>query len=205
MEEKPKLPAARDLWVEIRPGESLYIGEDVPSYAPLISRFRQIRGNIIACTIDIEYALDSLLVELIDPLKTANSKGIDPSLKKAVEDLKLIVNATWLKSRDTNMRLKIDILDKTTKYHPLLKVEDLGKLVSNLHEVHNIRNDFAHRMMCIRQKKTENGYDWDVYLDFGLRKELLDAAYFKKIEELYNGTMIRLEDLTRKLAAEKKG
>ncbi|RZN34954.1 MAG: hypothetical protein EFT35_08890 [Methanophagales archaeon ANME-1-THS] len=145
-----------------------------------------------------------MLVELIDPVKTVNSKVVDPSLTKAVEELKLIVNATWLKSRDTNMRLKIDILEKTTRYHPLLKVEDLGKLVSNLHEVHNIRNNFAHRMMFIRQKKTEEGYDWDVYLDFGSREELLDATYFKKIEELYTGTMKQLEDLTRKLTAEKK-
>ncbi len=202
MNERPKLPTSRDLWVELQPGESVYVDEKVPPLDPKMARFRQIRGNVVAYAINIEYALDSLLVELIDPLKTLNSVIDDPNMKKAVEDLKLIVNAAWLKSRDTNMRLKIEILNKTAKYHPILNSDEIDSLASDLHKVHNVRNDFAHRMMVIKQRKTKDGFDWDVYLDYGDKKLLLDTSYFRGIDELYTRSLKRLEDLTRKLNGE---
>jgi hypothetical protein len=200
MAKQPELPTFWDFGVEVENGQTIHMGKDAPSLDALLQQYRLLRGNLIAHTINIECALDSLLVDLIDPLKSRKISNAGPDVKNAVDELKLIIDASWLKSRDTNMRLKIDMLQKTSKFHPLLENEDVNELAKWLHEVHNIRNDFAHRMMVVKQKKTEKGYGWDVYLDFGDRKTLLDAEYVKKINDVYAKASRRLEELEKKLA-----
>ena len=119
-----------DSSITLEPGKSINMTEDVAmDYELQRKGLREIRGNVIARTIEIEFALDKLLTELF-------YQGIEG--EKLKNNFHLII----LEQSRITLSKKIDFLERYAKISGATL--EFDNTIKNIKKVSETRNDFAH-------------------------------------------------------------
>jgi len=181
----------RDSWIMLGPGQKIYVDEKIAkSWQEQRKALREIRGNVLALSIEIELILDQILIALFFPKDITNENLI--SIRKLFDNF-------LLKERPMSFNSKI-LLFRKLKEHYLLKDENLTNLLSNLEKIKDTRNRFAHNTLAFvvegespEQKLTPKltCYDKDI---------ILNNDYFDELNGVYKFTRESIENLVKKLS-----
>lgn len=108
------------------------------------SKYREIRGTILALAFEIEYSLDSLLTVILAPQEIETNPKTKSVSGLSSEEKRSAFNHLFLKSGPIRFARKVKVLRRLTSEYP-----SIGKLVpeallGRLREVIDARNRFAH-------------------------------------------------------------
>src|SRR3989338_2050737 len=181
---KHTMPPPWDSSITIEPGVSVYMDKDIANdYGKQKKALREIRGNVLAHTIEIEFSLDRLVTELFYP--NVNN-----------EQVKTTFNSIVFKQSRLSLSKKTEFLKHISKNLP--EESDFKELIKNLNAISQARNDFAHNIIDFRpDTETKKLLPFVIHPDG--QKEALDNAYFNKLNYLYSSTSTQIEAIIKKL------
>ena len=172
-----------DSSITLEPGRSINMTPEVSEDYELQRKgLREIRGNVIARTIEIEFSLDQLLVELF-------YQGIENEQHKNNFD------SVFLKQSRISISKKIEFLERFTKLsdHKM----ELTDIVKNLKEVSEVRNDFAHSIISFHPNEEANKLLPFMYIKG--EKVALNKPYFDGLNQLFGSIGSKIETLIKKI------
>ena len=179
---KPAFPPW-DSSITLEPGKSINMTEDVASDYELQRKgLREIRGNVIARTIEIEFALDKLITDLF-------YQGIkDEKLKNAFH---LIIPE---QSR-LALSKKIEFLERFANlFEYKLELIDINK---DLKGVSEARNDFVHCIITFHPNEEANKLL--PFMHTKGEKIALGKNNFDRLNQLFGSIGNKIEAIIKKL------
>ncbi|MBI4894898.1 MAG: hypothetical protein HY831_00235 [Candidatus Aenigmarchaeota archaeon] len=184
--------APRDSWITISPGQSIHIDKKLAKDWQLqVKALREIRGNVIAISIEIEIILDQLIQNLFYP------KGY---ITGDEEKIKKIFDHFILKERPMTFNSKISLFRRLTKEHYLLLGKDLKDLADNMDRIREIINRFAHNTLAFFPEGDVTNQKLVPKLTCYDKEILLNDVYFNELNKLYINTHQELENLIRSVS-----
>ncbi len=123
----------RDSWIRVAPGASVEIDARLGSeWETQRRRCRELRGNVLAKSFELEYIVDQLITETLFPADSVP------------EDNRAAFDEAFLKNPSTGFRNKIEALRKLRAQLPRLQAALPEDVISRLNKVRDLRNAFAH-------------------------------------------------------------
>jgi len=196
----------RDSWVEISPGESVYIDAKFQEKWHKETRaFREVRGNFLAACFEIEYLLDSLLSEALFPgLENPDAKPTDnvPLTMESGKVLKNLFDELILKGvslSPISFGFKIDLFKRLSSQIPALQSNMPEGFGNKLDEVRKIRNRFAHYPITFNPVGDPPDQKLLAKLVCRDKTLILNQDFFDKYSKLFGTVMTGLEEILQKL------
>lgn len=180
----------------LAPGQSIEVDEKIATdWNRQQQGLRSIRGNILAKSIEIELAIDVLLREFLFPKEWK----VNSLLENEIEKARILFDQCFSKNMVLNFGGKIRALRMALEEKQFISNEDQKALLDCLEEIRSVRNLFAHTTISFDPGKKTNGTELKAYVVQNGRKKYLDNEYFDRLNRVYVETIIRTENVTRKL------
>ena len=193
MTKKEPIPP-RDSWITLEPKQSIEVTPEVAAdWARQRIVLRQIRGNILAYSLDIEFAVDTAIREILFSLESVANDPLSQNIEKNKNTFDRVIN----KSGAVTFNNKIRILSTLLLESQILGEDDRKRLFKLLNKVKSIRNKFAHTTIAFEPRKNPEKTQLAPYLVNGGTRVYLDNNYFDKLNQLYAECLIRVENITR--------
>jgi hypothetical protein len=184
----------RDCWISLAPKQSIEITQEVASdYSRQKDALRQIRGNIIAYSLDIEFAMDVSIRELLFFVEG----DLKDEFKERIEKGRSTFDRAISKSGAVTFNNKIRILRTLLLENKIISEDDRKRLFKLLNEVREIRNTFAHTTIAFEPQKTADKTQLIPFIIDGGNRTYLDDKYFDKLNHQYSECLVRVENVTR--------
>ena len=181
-----------DSSISLGPGQSIYMDEKLAkSYSEQRKALREIRGNVMALSIEIELLMDQVIKVLFYPTNLGEPGKIE-SLKKLFDKL-------VLKERPMTFNGKISLFRNLCKEHHLLAGENLEDLITNLDVIRDTRNRFAHNTLAFFPEGDPPDQKLIPKLTCYDKEIVLNSEYFDGLNDIYRKTHEGLETLLKKL------
>lgn len=188
--------APRDSWIQLKAGEKVRIDEKLAKrWYQQIKGLREIRGNIIALTVEIELILDQIICALFFPILI--KQELSEENRKRQEDINKLFDNFVLKERPMQFNSKIHLFEKLCLHHHLLKHFQSKELIKNLDDIRKVRNRFSHNTITFIPKGNTPNQNLVPILTCFDKEISLDDSYFDSLNKLYNQTMENLENLLK--------
>ena len=193
MTKKEPIPP-RDSWITLKPKQSIEVTPEVAAdWDRQKTALRQIRGNILAYSLDIEFAVDVAIREVLFSVEN----NVNGTFSENIEKNKGIFDSTISKSGALTFNNKIKILRNLLLENSIFGEDDRKLLFKLLNKVKSIRNKFAHTTLAFEPKANTERTQLTPYIVEGGIRVYMDNNYFDKLNQLYAECLVRVENVTR--------
>lgn len=193
MTKKEAIPP-RDCGITLEPKQKICITSDVAAdWDRQKSILRQTRGNIIAYSLDIEFAMDVAIREMLFHIGC----GMKDIIKEQIEKNINIFDRVISKSGTVSFNNKIKILETLLLENQILSEADIKRLFKLLKKVKSIRNKFAHTTIAFEPKTDVEKTSLIPYVIEDGKRVYLDGKYFDELNPVYSECLVRMENITR--------
>lgn len=165
---------SRDGWLNLSPNQGVMLTPELAtSWQRQQRTLRQIRGNIIAETINIELAVDVAIREHFFP---------NPSPSGSI-----------------TFANKIKILKQLIKEMTSINEEERKRILALLKKVREIRNLFAHIPISFEPSQPPEPSKVTPYIIEKDKRTYLNDQYFVTLNQTFRECLIRVENITRRI------
>jgi len=193
-----------DSAITLKPGQQVVLDTTSgPDYDSKIRVFREIRGNILASFLSVEFALDRLISEVFYPgLETPGTRVFQDEQAQELRDL---FDDLFLKGNRLNFASKIQLL-KSLRTRSV-RVGGLidSDLIRGLDQLRDFRNRFAHYPISFFPEGGENGQVLVPKLVCRDKDLTLDKAFFEKVDGEFRYVQEGLQEALTALLGETSG
>jgi len=184
----------RDSWIVLDPRQSILMTPEIAAgWERQKIALRQIRGNIIAYSLDIEFAMDVVIREML----FSCDLNINAEFMEKAEKDRSIFDRVVSKSGVITFNNKIKILKNLLRENQIISKEDIKMLLKLLEEVKVIRNKFAHTTIAFEPKTSTEKTLLIAYIIEAGKRLYLDDNYFYKLDQIFSECLVRVENITR--------